>query len=67
MKESGLGDAQPSSDRVRIRSFTDSLRTYCESCTHSRFIHSDDGSRCLYSECECSRFEDPKAASVNLV
>jgi hypothetical protein len=56
MDERALDEPEWTSNEVRIRAFADSLRSYCESCTHSRFIHSDDGSRCLYSECACARF-----------
>jgi hypothetical protein len=56
--ERDLGEAERTSQGVRVRAFSDSLRSYCDACSHSRFIHSDDGSRCLYSECECSRFNE---------
>jgi hypothetical protein len=56
--EQDLSETQRTSNGVRVRAFSDSLRSFCDSCSHSRFIHSDDGSRCLYSECECSRFDE---------
>ena len=56
--ERDLGESERPSTGVRIKAFADSLRSFCESCKHSRFIHSDDGSRCLYSECACARFTE---------
>jgi hypothetical protein len=56
--EQDLSETRGTSDGARVRAFNDSLRSFCDSCSHSRFIHSDDGSRCLYSECECSRFDE---------
>ena len=61
MAERALNEADQASNGVQIRAFADSLRSYCESCAHSRFIHSDDGYRCLYSECLCSRFKQQAA------
>jgi len=50
---------------VRIERFAESLRISCDACAHSRFIHSDDGSRCLYSECACVGFaRDPSPDRV---
>jgi hypothetical protein len=56
--ERDFGESEGRSTGVRIKAFSDSLRSFCGSCTHSRFIHSDDGSRCLYSECACARFTE---------
>jgi hypothetical protein len=56
--EQDLGEVEGTSNGARMRAFHDSLRSFCDSCSHSRFIHSDDGCRCLYSECECSRFDE---------
>jgi hypothetical protein len=58
MAERDLGESERPSTGVRIKAFADSLRSYCDSCAHSRFIHSDDGFRCLYSECVCTRFTE---------
>ncbi len=58
LAERHLGEAARMSVEARTRAFTDSMHSYCDSCAHSRFIHSDDGSHCLYSECACARFKD---------
>jgi hypothetical protein len=35
----------------------DSIRTFCDACEHSEFVHRDDGERaCLYSVCTCEGF-----------
>ena len=41
--EQDLGEVEGTSNGARMRAFHDSLRSFCDSCSHSRFIHSDDG------------------------
>ena len=38
----------------------DSRSVFCSECTHSEFLHRDEGPRlCLFSECGCAGWREP--------
>jgi hypothetical protein len=40
---------------------------HCSKCEHSEFVHDDHGARgCLYSNCECVRFQEVVGRLVSL-
>lgn len=46
--------------RSIFQHIADSRSIFCSECTHSEFLHRDEGPRlCLFSECGCAGWRDP--------